>query len=176
RRLTGRPCPRLRKRCGASGPVFRGPGSTGGKPLASLGTLLSMAPALDRCQAKSQGSKRIGCAAVTWVGNSSGRRRLTQRWQIRTGSHSKEVPMSSVRPAPVPSLTREQQIASLMKQLRPKVEETLRRLVERAVDVPAAEEFGAIEYEFREAGLNLANEVRQAAVASRKKRGTSGAA
>ena len=59
-----------------------------------------------------------------------------------------------------------------MDKLRPKVEETLRRLVERAVDVPEAEEFGAIEYEFRDAGLNLANEVRQATVASRKKRGT----
>ena len=32
--------------------------------------------------------------------------------------------------------------------------------------------YGAIEYEFRDAGLNLANEVRQATVASRKKRGT----
>jgi hypothetical protein len=68
--------------------------------------------------------------------------------------------------------TREELIASLMEQLRPKVEETLRKLVERAVDVPEAEEFGAIEYEFRDAGLDLANEVRQAAVASRKKRGT----
>jgi hypothetical protein len=68
--------------------------------------------------------------------------------------------------------TREEQIASLMEQLRPKVEQTLRKLVERAVDVPEAEEFGAIEYEFRDAGLDLTNEVRQAAVASRKKRGT----
>jgi len=59
-----------------------------------------------------------------------------------------------------------------MDQLRPKVEEALRRMVERAVDVPEAEEFGAIEYEFRDAGLNLANEVRQAGLASRKKRGT----
>ena len=80
--------------------------------------------------------------------------------------------MTSVRPAPVSSFTREEQVASLMDQLRPKVEETLRRLVERAVDVPEAEEFGAIEYEFRDAGLNLANEVRQATVASRKKRAT----
>lgn len=70
------------------------------------------------------------------------------------------------------SSTREEQIASLMEQLRPKVEQALRKLVERAVDVPEAEEFGAIEYEFRDAGLDLANEVRQAAVASRKKRGT----
>jgi hypothetical protein len=69
--------------------------------------------------------------------------------------------------------TREEQIAALMEQLRPQVEATLRRLVERAVDVPEAEEFGAIEYEFRDAGLDLANDVRQAAVASRKKRGTS---
>ena len=79
------------------------------------------------------------------------------------------------RSSPSVSTTREEQITALMEQLRPKVEETLRRLVERAVDVPEAEEFGAIEYEFRDAGLNLANEVRQAAVVSRKKRGTSGA-
>ena len=44
-------------------------------------------------------------------------------------------------------------------------------MVERAVDVPEAEEFGAIEYEFRDAGLNMANDVRQASLASRKKRG-----
>ena len=75
-------------------------------------------------------------------------------------------------PALEASATREEQITALMDKLRPKVEETLRRLVERAVDVPEAEEFGAIEYEFRDAGLNLANEVRQASVASRKKRGT----
>ena len=74
------------------------------------------------------------------------------------------------------TLTREEQVAALMDQLRPKLEETLRRLVERAVDVPEAQEFGAIEYEFRDAGLGLANDVRQAAVASRKKRGTSGPA
>jgi hypothetical protein len=80
--------------------------------------------------------------------------------------------MPSVRPASAPSLTREEQIASVMNQLRPKVEAALRRLVERAIDVPEAEEFGAIEHEFRDAGLNLANEVRQATVASRKKRGT----
>lgn len=70
------------------------------------------------------------------------------------------------------SSTREEQIESLMNLLRPKVDEALRKLVERGVDVPEAEEFGAIEYEFRDAGLDLANEVRQATVASRKKRGT----
>jgi hypothetical protein len=80
--------------------------------------------------------------------------------------------MPRLGPTPVASPTREQQIAALMDQLRPKVEETLRQLVERAVDVPEAEEFGAIEYEFRDAGWNLVNEVRQATVASRKKRAT----
>jgi hypothetical protein len=45
-------------------------------------------------------------------------------------------------------------------------------MVERAVDVPEAEEFGAIDFEFRDAGQKLANDVRQASVASRKKRGT----
>jgi hypothetical protein len=52
----------------------------------------------------------------------------------------------------------------------------VRQLVERAVDVPEAEEFGAIDLEFRDAGQRLVNEVRQASLASRKKRGTSGAA
>jgi hypothetical protein len=68
--------------------------------------------------------------------------------------------------------SREERIEALMEQLRPKVEEAVRRLVERAVDVPEAEEFGAIEYEFRDAGQRLTNEVRQASLASRKKRGT----
>ena len=72
--------------------------------------------------------------------------------------------------------TREQRIEALMKELRPQLEATLRQMVERAIDVPEAEEFGAIDLEFRDAGLTLANEVRQASVASRKKRGTSGAA
>lgn len=74
--------------------------------------------------------------------------------------------------APVAGPTREEQIEALMQQLRPKVDVALRQLVERAVDVPEAEEFGAIEYEFRDAGLDLANEVRQASLASRKKRAT----
>lgn len=68
--------------------------------------------------------------------------------------------------------SRDEQIEELMQQLRPKMEEALRRMVERSVDVPEHEEFGAIEYEFRDAGLNVANEVRQASLASRKKRGT----
>jgi hypothetical protein len=68
--------------------------------------------------------------------------------------------------------TREQRIEALMEDLRPKIEAEVRKLVERAVDVSEAEEFGAIDFEFRDAGQKLANEVRQASVASRKKRGT----
>jgi hypothetical protein len=68
--------------------------------------------------------------------------------------------------------SREERIEELMQQVRPKVEAAVRKLVERAVDVPEHEEFGAIEYEFRDAGLDLANEVRQAGLVGRKKRGT----
>jgi hypothetical protein len=68
--------------------------------------------------------------------------------------------------------TREERIEAILNELRPKVEATVRQMVERAVDVPEAEEFGPIDFEFRDAGQQLANEVRQASVASRKKRGT----
>jgi hypothetical protein len=80
--------------------------------------------------------------------------------------------MARTTGSPATASTREERIEALMQQLRPQVEEALRRMVERAVDVPEAEEFGAIEYEFRDAGLKLANEVRRAGLASRKKRGT----
>ena len=68
--------------------------------------------------------------------------------------------------------TREERIEAIMKELRPKIDQAVRQMVERAVDVPEAEEFGAIDFEFRDAGQKLANDVRQASVASRKKRGT----
>lgn len=68
--------------------------------------------------------------------------------------------------------SREQRIEAILEELRPKVEATLRRMVERAVDVPESEEFGTIDFEFRDAGQQLTNEVRQASLASRKKRGT----
>ena len=77
----------------------------------------------------------------------------------------------SLKTSTVP-VTREEQIEEVMQQLRPKVEEVVRKMVERAIDVAEHEEFGAIEYEYRDAGLNLANDVRQATLASRKKRGT----
>jgi hypothetical protein len=78
------------------------------------------------------------------------------------------------RPSPSVDLhqTREQRIEAIMTQLRPKIEQTVRQMVEHAVDAPEAQEFGAIEYEFRDAGQKLVNEVRQASLASRKKRAT----
>jgi hypothetical protein len=68
--------------------------------------------------------------------------------------------------------TREQRVEAILKELRPKIDARVRDLVERAVDVPEAEEFGSIDSEFRDAGQELATEVRQASLASRKKRGT----
>ena len=78
---------------------------------------------------------------------------------------ARTVPAASVE-------TREERIEAIMNELRPKIDETVRQMVERAVDVPEAEEFGAIDFEFRDAGQKVANDVRQASVASRKKRGT----
>jgi hypothetical protein len=77
--------------------------------------------------------------------------------------------------APLPEAahqTREQRIEAILQELQPKIDAAVRQLVERAVDLPEAEEFGAIDFAFRDAGLNLANEVRQASLASRKKRAT----
>jgi len=68
--------------------------------------------------------------------------------------------------------SRQERIEALMQQLRPQIEKTVRQLVERAIDVPEAEEFGAIDLEFRDAGQKLVNHVRQASLTSRKKRAT----
>jgi hypothetical protein len=80
--------------------------------------------------------------------------------------------MSTRPPSADLNQTREQRIEAIMKQLRPKIEQTARQMVERALDVPEAQEFGAIDFEFRDAGQKLANDVRQVSVASRKKRAT----
>jgi hypothetical protein len=47
------------------------------------------------------------------------------------------------------SETRQQRIEAILEQLRPKIDAVVRQLVERAVDVPEAEEFGAIDAEHR---------------------------
>jgi len=109
---------------------------------------------------------------------------LVLGWEIVSGSVgykrdgkstpgcSKEAPMANSSKNNPAASAREERIEELMQQLRPKMEEALRHMVERAVDTPEHEEFGAIEYEFRDAGLRVANDVRQASLASRKKRGT----
>lgn len=84
--------------------------------------------------------------------------------------------MAGMRTKNTRDVTRAEQVEALMQQLRPKIEQAVRQLLERALDVPEAEEFGAIEYEYRDAGQHLVNDVRQAALASRKKRATSAAA
>jgi hypothetical protein len=96
-------------------------------------------------------------------------------WRLAGNPHPVSHRSLAMSARPLPSTateTREQRIEAIMQQLRPKIDEEVRRLVERAVDVPEAEEFGAIDYEFRDAGQKLASDVRQASVASRKKRGT----
>jgi hypothetical protein len=74
--------------------------------------------------------------------------------------------------ASTPELSREQRIDAIMQQLRPHIEQTVRQLVERAVDVPEAQEFGAIDFEFRDAAQKMVSHSRQASLASRKKRAT----
>jgi hypothetical protein len=80
--------------------------------------------------------------------------------------------MSTPSPSADLSQTRQERIEAIMKQLRPKIEQTVRQMVEHAVDVPEAQEFGAIDFEFRDAGQKLANDIRQASLTSRKKRAT----
>lgn len=84
--------------------------------------------------------------------------------------------VTSTKKSSPPESTREERIDAVMQQLRPKIEQVVRQMIERAIDVPEAEEFGAIDTEFRDAGQKLATDVRQAGLVSREKRGTSGAA
>jgi hypothetical protein len=83
---------------------------------------------------------------------------------------------TSTKKSSAPEPSREERIEAILQQLRPTIEQVVRHMVERAVDVPEAQEFGAIDTEFRDAGQKLATDIRQATLASRKKRGTSGAA
>ncbi len=80
--------------------------------------------------------------------------------------------MAIPQDASPPTLSRQQRVEAIMQRLRPQIEQTVRQLVERAIDVPEAEEFGAIDFEFRDAGQKMVNQIRQASVASRKKRAT----
>jgi len=56
--------------------------------------------------------------------------------------------MSTPSPSAALNETREQRIEAIMTQLRPKIEQTVRQTMERAVDVPEAQEFGDIDGPF----------------------------
>src|SRR5262249_35103360 len=77
-----------------------------------------------------------GCAAVTWVEN----RRVDVVGWGEAGIpplvlHPRSCAMS-VRPVSAATMeTREQRIEGIMKELRPKVEEAVRQMVERAVEI-----------------------------------------
>jgi hypothetical protein len=86
------------------------------------------------------------------------------------------MPATGTKKSSPPEPSREERIEAIMQQLRPKIEQVVRQMVEHAVDVPEDQEFGAIDTQFRDAGQKLATDVRQASLASRQKRGTSGAA
>src|SRR5205823_5759806 len=95
---------------------------------------------------------------------------LEKALEIPPDSSPPEFPMSKRSLPAAANETREQRIEALLKELRPKVDAAVRQLVEHVVHGPEAQAFGAIDFEFRDAGLLLANEVRQASVARRKKR------
>lgn len=86
------------------------------------------------------------------------------------------MPATGTKKPSSPEPSREERIEAIMQQLRPKIEQVVRQMVEHAVDVPEDQEFGAIDTEFRDAGQEIATDVRQASLDSREKRGTSGAA
>src|SRR5262249_41430144 len=93
----------------------------------------------------------------------AGRGSLEKRSEIHTATSPQRSLAMSARALPAAANeTREQRIEALMKELRPKIEAEVRKLVERAVDVSEAEEFGAIDFAFRDAGQKMVNEVRQA--------------
>jgi hypothetical protein len=75
--------------------------------------------------------------------------------------------------APVdPLKDRQDRIDEAMRELRPKIEVMVLKMVETIVDKPEAEELGAVEFELRDMGRDLTAIVQQTGLASRKKRGT----
>jgi hypothetical protein len=81
-------------------------------------------------------------------------------------SSHEEFTMSTYSPS-AGKETREARIEAIMKQLRPMIEQSDRQMVERAVEILEAHEFGAVDFEFRGAGQKLVNVVRQASLPAR---------
>lgn len=74
--------------------------------------------------------------------------------------------------APVdPVKERQERIDAAMKELRPKLEAMLQKMVEAVVDKPEAEELGAVEFELRDMGRDMVATVQETGLKSRKKRG-----
>ena len=80
--------------------------------------------------------------------------------------------MAQPRPSTTAVQTREERLEALLQELRPQVDAIVRRMAEKWVDTPEHQELGAIEYDFRDAGREIAASVHQTGLASRKKRGT----
>jgi hypothetical protein len=80
--------------------------------------------------------------------------------------------MAQPQRSTTPTATREERLDSLLKELRPKVDEIVRRMAEKWVDTPEHLELGAIEYTLRDGGQEVAATVHQTGLESRKKRGT----
>jgi hypothetical protein len=75
--------------------------------------------------------------------------------------------------APVdPVKERQERIDAVMKELRPKMEAMLQKMVETVVDKPEAEELGDVEFELRDMGRDMVASVQETGLKSRKKRGT----
>jgi hypothetical protein len=70
----------------------------------------------------------------------------------------------------VPAESRAERIEAVMKQLLPKIEQTVRHQSRKPSMSPGQRSSVPSDFEFRDAGLELVNEVRQANVASRKNR------
>jgi hypothetical protein len=71
-----------------------------------------------------------------------------------------------------PVKERQERIDAVMKELRPKMEAMLQKMVETVVDKPEAEELGDVEFELRDMGRDMVASVQETGLKSRKKRGT----
>ena len=80
--------------------------------------------------------------------------------------------MAQPQRSTAPTLTREERLQALLKELRPKVDQIVQQMAEKWVDTPENLELGAIEYQLRDAGQQIAATVQQTGFESRKKRGT----
>jgi hypothetical protein len=75
-------------------------------------------------------------------------------------------------PAAATADDRAARLQDLLDRLRPAVEEHLRRLAERLVDLPEEQAFGQVEYDLRDLAHELAATSHQAGLEAGKKRGT----